>query len=129
MHARGIESRAFVPSTTHRWARGRIPYTFAPDLPDPIRARVDSAITLIHSKAFGVTFTPRDDETDYIVFRAANDCLSEVEGQAEGESTVWLSDACAMGGVLHELLHVLGFRHEQKCDTCLTYSPIAPYFR
>lgn len=117
LYARNIEPGALVGPRIHRWAHGRIPYTFAPDFPDLTRARVDSAIALIQSRAFGVTFTPRVAESDYVLFRAAGDCLSEAEGRVEGESVVWLSDTCGMGGVIHELLHVLGFRHEQnRCD-------------
>ena len=106
-----------VAPKKHRWARGQVPYTFAPDLPDQSRARVDSAIARIQARAFGVTFKPRTIERDYILFRPADDCLSEVEGREGGESVVWLGEMCGANGVIHELLHVLGFRHEQnRCD-------------
>jgi Astacin (Peptidase family M12A) len=106
-----------VASNARRWSHGRIPYSFAPDVSDLLRARVDSAVWRIEARASGVTFTPRARETDYVEFRPGAQCSTDAEGREQGESVVWLSDNCLTGGVMHELVHVLGLWHEQgRCD-------------
>jgi len=118
--ARGVEvtTRGVVVSPgKRRWTHGRVPYEFAPELRQLTRARVDSAVARIQSKVLGVRFTPRADERDYVLFRPSRGCSSEVDGREGGMSVVWLNEGCMTGGVTHELLHVLGFRHEQnRCD-------------
>jgi Astacin (Peptidase family M12A) len=117
LNALGIHPGPVVSGSKNRWPGGLIPYTFAPSVSALLRARVDSAIAQIEARVFGVTFRPRSGESDFVIFRPAATCSSEVEGREGGASVVWLSDTCVTGGVMHELLHVLGFWHEQsRCD-------------
>ena len=80
-----------VAAKKHRWTHGQIPYTFAPDLPNVSRARVDSAIARIQARVFGITFKPRTSERDYILFRPSDDCMSR-----------WKAGKGRVGGVVGE---------------------------
>lgn len=64
-----------------------------------------------------VKLIPRTNEEDYVVFaNAKTGCWSHV-GKVGGPQTVNLqSNSCTtlIGTILHEILHVLGFLHEQN---------------
>lgn len=92
------------------WPQGRIPYHIQPDVPNP--ERVHQALAMFANTA--VHFTPYNGEADALVFETGEkDCLSYV-GKIGGNQPVWISPRCAPADIAHELMHVLGFVHEQN---------------
>lgn len=61
-----------------------------------------------------ISFTPRDKEKDYIMITKGDGCSSQV-GRVGGMQLVTLGDGCIYPGiVMHELMHAVGFWHEQS---------------
>lgn len=92
------------------WPKSVIPYYIQPDVPDPQRIR--QAIAMFQGTA--VRFVPYNGEPDAIAFEVGEkDCLSYV-GRVGGNQPIWLSAHCGPLEIAHELMHALGFVHEQN---------------
>ncbi|GFQ66932.1 zinc metalloproteinase nas-13 [Trichonephila clavata] len=62
-----------------------------------------------------VRFVEREDETQYIHIEPETKCSSVVGKSVRNVSQVLISEGCyELGTILHELMHVLGFVHEQN---------------
>lgn len=92
------------------WRGGEIPFHIQGDLPAP--ERVSQAIAMFEGTS--VRFTPQNGERDVLVFEPGEkECLSYV-GRQGGNQPIWLSDQCAPEDIAHEIMHALGFVHEQN---------------
>jgi len=93
------------------WPRGVIPYEIDPNLPNP--NRVVSAINHVNNNT-NVRWIERYGETDYVFFTMGNlFCFSYV-GKQGGEQKILLEDRCQPHHILHEMVHSMGFFHEQS---------------
>ncbi|XP_065340722.1 zinc metalloproteinase nas-4-like [Cloeon dipterum] len=113
----GVTSRNGLVATTSRWPRGQIPFvissSFAPRDVDIIHQAMD-----VYHQLTCVRFFPWSGrEKDYVSIENSNSgCWASV-GRTGGKQQVNLqSPACLMrvGTVLHELMHTVGFLHEQN---------------
>nr|UZC46533.1 hatching enzyme [Exorista sorbillans]WFF64589.1 hatching enzyme [Exorista sorbillans] len=106
----GLNSRA------HRWPRGVVPYEIAENFEISDLHIIGFAMNEYHAKTC-IRFKPRTNERDYIsIVRGNSGCWSSV-GRIGGKQQVNLqAPGCLKkpGTVLHELMHVLGFMHEQN---------------
>ncbi len=108
----------------YRWPNATVPYTFADDWNDPamvgdengaMRVTILAAMDAIEAVT-AVRFVPRTSQDDYVRFRDADGCSSNV-GRQGGRQDVKLALGCNNTWiVVHELLHALGFNHEQSRD-------------
>lgn len=82
--------------------------------PDAVeRSVIARAISDYHANTC-IKFRPRTTETDYVTFTKGNGCSSLV-GKAGGAQPVTLGQGCVYTGiVIHELMHAVGFWHEQS---------------
>jgi len=93
------------------WPKGIIPIVIAPDLPHP--ERVEAAVDIMNDLT-NLNFRRRSDEKDYLEFTVTDaNCYSYV-GKIGNRQEVRLSSQCSVGNILHELLHAVGFFHEQN---------------
>ena len=108
----------------------RIPYTIPSEVSDYDRSQIDRAIAEFHQKTC-IRFTPRKLEQDYVridTFNFPNYCRSTM-GKKGGEQIVRAGN-CKIDGVIswgricHELMHVVGFMHEQNCNDRSDYIEI-----
>lgn len=77
------------------------------------RAVIAKGILEFHRQTC-VSFKPRSTETDYVMIAGGNGCSSSV-GRVGGPQHVTLGDGCIYTGiVMHELMHSVGFWHEQS---------------
>lgn len=61
-----------------------------------------------------VRFVPRSNQRDFVQITAGNGCYSNV-GRVGGRQTISLSPGCNnIGTFLHEMMHTIGFVHEQS---------------
>jgi hypothetical protein len=95
------------------WKNGRIPYELSEQ--EGLLFDVTSKTIAYFNENTKLNFVPRvfEDE-DYIRFESGNEnCYSRL-GRQGGAQIISLSKACSMQKVAHEILHSLGFLHEQN---------------
>jgi hypothetical protein len=93
------------------WRTAEIPYAIEEGLPDP--ERVKAALKHIETKT-GFQFVPFSGQPDSVVFRVGKkDCLSAL-GRQGGMQPIKIDRECGWHEITHELLHTMGFIHEQS---------------
>ena len=93
------------------WEGGVIPYQVSASFNQ--FDRVESAMREI-SESTHIRFLKRKSELDYVEFLEADEhCMSHV-GKVGGKQEILISPSCRAGQITHELLHTLGFFHEQS---------------
>ncbi|KAJ8982217.1 hypothetical protein NQ317_013519 [Molorchus minor] len=110
-------SRNGMVAQTFRWKDGVVPYEIAGSFSSSDLDRINRAIA-IYKKYTCVTFRPRTaNDKDYIsIVSGRSGCWSSV-GRIGGKQEVNLqSPSCTtkVGTPLHELMHAIGFLHEQN---------------
>ncbi|CAG7725913.1 unnamed protein product, partial [Allacma fusca] len=98
----------------YRWEDRVVHYDISSDYSFDEREIIEGAMEEIADKTC-VRFEERDSEDDYLKIEDGNGCSSKV-GKRGGEQTVTLSrEGCLKHGVvIHELVHAIGFWHEQS---------------
>uniref|UniRef100_A0A0A9YKU2 Metalloendopeptidase n=1 Tax=Lygus hesperus TaxID=30085 RepID=A0A0A9YKU2_LYGHE len=102
--------------SARRWRRGYVPYTLTGSFSSQERRLIDQAFA-DYAKLTCVRFVPRSTEPDYLFITSDNTgCWSSV-GKTGGAQQLNLQrPGCVTkkGTVVHELMHALGFLHEQN---------------
>lgn len=100
----------FPPLKTWRGVTTVVPYHIQPDLPNP--ERVLKALAMFDGTA--VRFVPQSGEADVLVFeKGEKNCLSYL-GKMGGHQPLFLAPGCGPTEIAHEIMHALGFMHEQN---------------
>ncbi|XP_022342446.2 tolloid-like protein 1 [Crassostrea virginica] len=106
-------TKVAISNTMGLWNTRVVPYRFHPEFQTGDRQAVLDAIADFHNKTC-IRFVPRTTEKDYVTFRQLNGCFSNI-GRQGGEQNVSLaSDCLKKGTAIHELMHAVGFFHEQN---------------
>ena len=93
------------------WDGGVVPYLIKKDVPSP--ERIQEAINFFN-KNTNVRFVPYEDQPDAVVFsRGEKHCVSYL-GRTGGIQPIYLADDCGPTEIMHELMHAIGFVHEQS---------------
>lgn len=105
----------------YRWPNAVVPYVYVNDWDDPaiagdensaMRTTIRAAMDAIEDVS-AVRFVPRTGQDDYVQFRDGDGCSATV-GHQGGAQNVNLNVACNQRWIVaHEILHALGFNHEQ----------------
>ncbi|EDO34721.1 predicted protein [Nematostella vectensis] len=102
---------ALVDPVSH-WPNGRLPYKFGAvsnSVKEAFRAAIDE-----YEANTCIRFVERTDETDYILVVSEGGCWSPI-GRSGGQQKLSLGTYCdRKGTAMHELMHTLGFFHEQS---------------
>lgn len=106
----GARSGTAVLPTLQLWPTRVIPYFIQPSLPNP--NRIHEALQFFSGTA--VTFVPYSDQEDVLVFQAATGTCKSYVGRIGGKQPLWISPGCGPSEIAHEVLHALGFTHEQN---------------
>jgi hypothetical protein len=95
-----------------KWKKGIIPFEIDSSIPES--TRIEEAIDYLHENT-KIRFVPRTNEKDYVYFKnnGDQDCSSFV-GKKGGKQNIHVSNWCGAGSLVHEILHALGFFHEQS---------------
>ncbi|XP_062400174.1 hatching enzyme 1.2-like [Sardina pilchardus] len=90
-----------------------VPYNVSDAFSSQKKAVIEKALQTFHEKTC-IRFVPYDKQKDFIRILSQGGCWSYV-GRTGGAQTVSLSvNGCVYKGIVqHELLHALGFHHEQ----------------
>ena len=94
-----------------KWGRNVIPFFVAPDIPSP--DRIYRALKYMNENTT-IEFVPVTDQRDAIVFEKTDEHCYSYLGRIGGHQPVYISNDCQESEITHELLHVLGFVHEQS---------------
>ena len=93
------------------WRNGYIPYKVDKSLSN--YSEIISAINYMNQET-NIKFVPYTDQKDYVsVISGKDNCYSGV-GRHGGEQFITLSPNCNEGAIIHELVHTIGFFHEQN---------------
>ena len=93
------------------WDGGRVPYMIEAGLPN--REEVQKAVDYFNQNTV-VRMTPFRGEPDFVIFKKGDEHCYSYLGRQGGGQPIVLSDKCKMGEIMHEIMHVLGFFHEQS---------------
>ncbi|XP_076805658.1 uncharacterized protein LOC143449371 [Clavelina lepadiformis] len=94
-------------------SRVKIPYVFDDSLSAKGKTAISNAFSRF-SKKTCIDFVPHTDEKDYIEFLSEGGCWSYV-GCRGGKQPISIGFGCEWDGVVqHEIMHALGFWHEQS---------------
>lgn len=105
--------RSAISSPNKKWSSNVIPYDFG-GVSSRVREAVKLAISVIE-KHTCIRFVPRKNEKDYIhIVSHGKYCWSPI-GRSGGKQRLSLGKGCERKGTaIHELMHALGFFHEQS---------------
>lgn len=105
--------RSAISAPNRKWSSNKIPYNFGA-VSWSVKEAVKKAILELE-KHTCIRFVPRKKEKDYIhIVSHGENCWSSI-GRSGGKQRLSLGKGCERKGVaLHELMHVLGFFHEQS---------------
>jgi hypothetical protein len=106
----GKSSGSALLSALSLWPTHEIPYFIQPSLSDP--ARVTEAIRLFEGTS--VQFVPYTNQPDVLVFQEGTRTCKSYMGRIGGKQPIFLAPACGPYEIAHELMHALGFVHEQN---------------
>jgi hypothetical protein len=98
------------PPAVRLWPTSRIPYHIQPSLPNP--ERVHQALAMFQNSP--IQFVPYTNEKDVLVFEAREGHCKSYLGKVGGHQPIWLSENCYAPQISHEIMHALGFIHEQS---------------
>ncbi|XP_040014828.1 uncharacterized protein LOC120807159 [Xiphias gladius] len=91
----------------------RVPYTVSDSFTSSEKIKIDKAISAFHLSTC-VRFVPHIGQTTYISVVKKSGCWSLV-GKTGGSQQLSLGNGCVQNGIIqHELIHALGFWHEQS---------------
>jgi hypothetical protein len=95
------------------WPDGIVYYTIASSVTEARRNVIQDAMDHWTENSC-ITFVERTTEADYVEFiQPASGCSSPV-GRQGGKQNIRLSQGCSFGSAVHEIMHTLGFWHEQS---------------
>lgn len=101
-----------IPQPT-KWKNGMIPYEVDPGVDQNVKEIIEEVISDFNSRT-NIKFQLRRLENDFLKFKNTSaNCYTYI-GKTGGEQPVYLSPRCAYKQVAHELMHTLGFYHEQS---------------
>lgn len=97
------------------WSDGRIPYKISNDFSHNEKNEIQNAT--MEFLVTCVRFIHHSQETNYLdIVKHETDCKSYVGRQNNGPQRLWLTTECvrSRNAILHELMHAIGFDHEQS---------------
>ncbi|XP_068578100.1 hatching enzyme 1.2-like [Cebidichthys violaceus] len=119
-----LEGDVFVTNTRNarickncRWTKllktVKVPYVVSDSFTSSEKTQIDNAISAFHMSTC-IRFVAHTDQTDYISVVKQNGCWSWV-GRTGLSQELSLGTGCIQNGIIqHELIHALGFWHEQS---------------
>lgn len=93
------------------WRSNRIPYIIHPDVKN-VKA-IDEAIAYLEANT-PIRLVPAQGDKDVVVFLPAEEYCASYLGYLGGQQPILVAPSCKRGELIHEVMHTLGFVHEQS---------------
>lgn len=106
----GEESGLVRTPTIRLWPSSVIPYFIQPTVREP--ERILNALELFSGTV--LQFVPYTDQDDVMVFEESAGICKSYVGRIGGKQPLWISPGCGSADIAHEIMHALGFVHEQN---------------
>jgi hypothetical protein len=106
-----VTQGAFEAPTPQLWSHAEIAYQISSSLPNP--ARVEQALDYFR-KNTPIGFVPYSGDGDGISFEPGTEQCYSYLGKIGGLQPILLSPRCQTQEIIHEIMHALGFIHEQS---------------
>jgi len=105
-----------LTNTGARWPNAVVPYTIASSFSNSERNRIRQAMDDYEARTC-ITFVERTNQANYVRIFESGGCWSYV-GRIGGGQRLSLGSGCVSNKIIqHELMHAIGFFHEQsRCD-------------
>lgn len=95
------------------WPGGTVPYRFDANVTSGQQAQALAAMDVIEAIA-QIQFVPRTSESAFVHIRSGSANFATGIGYSGGVLTIELFNWSIQGVVIHELMHILGYFHEQS---------------
>lgn len=106
----GQKYSGFASGASVRWPNGVIPFVIKSDVTNS--AAVMQAISQFVDT--GIQFKPYSGEADALVFEAGTGNCKSYVGRVGGLQPLWVAPGCGAKEIAHEIMHAIGFIHEQN---------------
>lgn len=100
-----------APQRTRLWPSAEIPFIIKPEIRNP--QAIQAAMDYFHRET-SIRFVPHKDQKDALVFVPSQELCASYLGRIGGGQPIFINEKCGMHEVMHELMHALGFVHEQS---------------
>ncbi|XP_033118703.1 zinc metalloproteinase nas-15-like [Anneissia japonica] len=103
-----------LKDTSKRWPNGQVPYVISWKFSSYAKSQIQKAIDRYHAETC-IKFVERTNEQNYINIVSKSGCYSSV-GVVGGAQELSLGTGCygTVGIIMHEMMHAVGFYHEQS---------------
>jgi hypothetical protein len=95
------------------WPNATVPYRVDSKMPAAQKMAIEQAIDLFKRNT-PIRFIPADNQHDHVLFRSGGQHCYSYVGRIGGEQEIVLGPDCAIAQIVHEMMHTLGFYHEQS---------------
>lgn len=115
--ASDTEKRGIVKESSRRWKSKTIPVVFDPSIGSGSKKQAIEKAFEEFKKRTCIRFVPAKSDEYYIKFINGDGCyssLGNIQSKNRASQDVSIADGCTLQGIIdHELMHALGFFHEQ----------------
>lgn len=95
------------------WPNGVVPFAIDKNVSGELIRRIQKAMEEFHTKT-AIRFVDYNNERDAVLFDYEKGLCASHVGRIGGHQQILLSDECGVTEIIHELMHTLGFIHEQQ---------------
>lgn len=96
---------------SRKWPQGVIPYVIDENLPN--YEQVIDAIGYFNLQT-NVRLVEREEQEDFVLITPGTEDCYSYAGRIGGKQEIFLTPRCGVREILHEMMHTLGFFHEQN---------------
>ncbi len=105
-----VDSGVAISPTLKLWPSTEIPYFIPPQLAG--REKIEEALEMFADTP--IRFVPFAQQKDVLVFEESQGSCKSYVGFVGGAQPIWIAPNCGPAEIAHEILHALGFVHEQN---------------
>lgn len=108
-----MDDRNALAGNNRKWPNAAVPYVITAGVGNQERNAIDQAMA-DYQRYTCIRFVPKTTQRDYVEFVSEDGCWSMV-GRTGGRQQISIGRGCGWKGIAaHEMMHALGFLHEQS---------------